>query len=70
MKECDDSAQQDLCFQSPLIVKEYKNNTMMVMMAESRLITLLRLYLCFAIWENKTNVHGRKGIILCCGCKE
>lgn len=40
------------------------------MMAESRLIALLRLYLCFAISENKTDVHGRKGIILCCGRKE
>lgn len=43
MKECNGSAQQDLCLQSPFIVKKNENNLVTVMIAEFRLVALLRL---------------------------
>jgi len=62
MKECNGSAQQDLCFQSPLILKHIKNNPVTVMMAKPRLITLLRLEVCVLLlyWKIKQMFMGEK----------
>lgn len=74
VEEFDRSAQQDLCFESSLTEQKNNKNPINMMMAESRLIALLRpkVHMLLLYWKNKKKekkVHGGKGIILFCGCR-